>query len=58
MYLSQVTLTIYHDNIFIFRDPSVAMDAYQNGEGAKEAEFQRIAQNISTNIQKISQNGE
>ncbi|XP_037077668.1 LOW QUALITY PROTEIN: syntaxin-7-like [Pollicipes pollicipes] len=34
------------------------MDAYQNGEGAKEAEFQRIAQNISTNIQKISQNGE
>jgi len=33
------------------------MDAgYQNGEGAKEAEFQRIAQNISTNIQKISQN--
>ncbi|KAF0309688.1 Syntaxin-12 [Amphibalanus amphitrite] len=38
------------------RDPSVTMDAYQNGEGAKEAEFQRIAQNISTNIQKISQN--
>lgn len=37
-------------------DPANNMDAYQNGEGAKEAEFQRIAQNISTNIQKISQN--
>lgn len=30
--------------------------SYQNGAPAKEAEFQRLAQNIGTNIQKIIQN--
>lgn len=31
-------------------------NSYQNGAPAKEAEFQRLAQNIGTNIQKIIQN--
>jgi hypothetical protein len=30
---------------------------YQNGS-VREADFQRLAQNIGTNIQKILQNGE
>ena len=33
-------------------------NSYQNGSTAKETEFQRLAQNIGTNIQKIQQNGE
>ena len=32
-------------------------NSYQNGSTAKETEFQRLAQNIGTNIQKIQQNG-
>ncbi len=32
--------------------------SYQNGSPSKEAEFQRLAQNIGSNIQKIIQNGE
>ena len=31
--------------------------SYQNGAPSKEAEFQRLAQNIGSNIQKIIQNG-
>jgi len=31
-------------------------NSYQNGSTAKETEFQRLAQNIGTNIQKIQQN--
>ena len=33
-------------------------NSYQNGTSARETEFQRLAQNIGTNIQKILQNGE
>ena len=32
-------------------------NSYQNGTSARETEFQRLAQNIGTNIQKILQNG-
>ena len=32
-------------------------NSYQNAAPSKEAEFQRLAQNIGTNIQKIIQNG-
>ena len=31
--------------------------SYQNGAPSKEAEFQRLTQNIGSNIQKIIQNG-
>ena len=33
-------------------------NSYQNSSSARETEFQRLAQNIGTNIQKIQQNGE
>ena len=33
-------------------------NSYQNGTSARETEFQRLAQNVGTNIQKILQNGE
>ena len=32
-------------------------NSYQNSASARETEFQRLAQNIGTNIQKIQQNG-
>ena len=32
-------------------------NSYQNGSVSKEAEFQRLAQSIGTNIQKMIQNG-
>ena len=32
-------------------------NSYQNSNSARETEFQRLAQNIGTNIQKIQQNG-
>ena len=32
-------------------------DSYQNGGGRRETDFQRLAQNIGSNIQKILQNG-
>nr|UEK51383.1 syntaxin 7-like protein [Parasacculina yatsui] len=32
------------------------MDSYQSGESAREAEFQRLSQTVSSNIQKIIQN--
>lgn len=32
-------------------------NSYQNSSSARETEFQRLAQNIGTNIQKIQQNG-
>ena len=32
-------------------------NSYQNSTSARETEFQRLAQNIGTNIQKIQQNG-
>lgn len=32
-------------------------NSYQNATPSREAEFQRLAQNIGTNIQKIIQNG-
>ena len=37
----------------------LSMDSYQNGSGGsvREADFQRLSQNIGTNIQKILQNG-
>jgi len=31
-------------------------NSYQNSTSARETEFQRLAQNIGTNIQKIQQN--
>ena len=31
-------------------------NSYQNSSSARETEFQRLAQNIGTNIQKIQQN--
>ena len=33
-------------------------NSYQNSSSARETEFQRLAQNIGTNIQKIQQNGQ
>ena len=33
-------------------------NSYQNSSSARETEFQRLAQNIGTNIQKIQQNGD
>ena len=33
-------------------------NSYQNSSTARETEFQRLAQNIGTNIQKIQQNGQ
>ena len=36
------------------------MDSYQNGPGGggvREVDFQRLTQNVGTNIQKILQNG-
>ena len=33
-------------------------NSYQNGTSARETEFQRLAQNVGTNIQKILQNGQ
>ena len=32
-------------------------NSYQNGTSARETEFQRLAQNVGTNVQKILQNG-
>lgn len=32
------------------------MDSYQSGEASREAEFQRLSQTVSSNIQKIIQN--
>ena len=32
-------------------------ESYQNGGSQREADFQGLAQNIGTNIQKILQNG-
>ena len=32
-------------------------NSYQNSSSARETEFQRLAQNIGTNIQKIQQSG-
>ena len=32
-------------------------DSYQNGGGRRDTDFQKLAQNIGTNIQKILQNG-
>ena len=31
-------------------------DSYQNGGGRRDTDFQKLAQNIGTNIQKILQN--
>ena len=33
-------------------------NSYQNGTSARETEFQRLAQNVGTNVQKILQNGQ
>ena len=33
-------------------------NSYQNGTSARETEFQRLATNVGTNVQKILQNGE
>ena len=33
-------------------------DSYQNGGSRRDADFQKLAQNIGSNIQKILQNGE
>ena len=33
-------------------------NSYQNTSSGRETEFQRLAQNIGTNIQKIQQNGQ
>ena len=32
-------------------------DSYQNGGSRRDADFQKLAQNIGSNIQKILQNG-
>ena len=39
---------------------AINMDSYQNGPGGggvREVDFQRLTQNVGTNIQKILQNG-
>ena len=33
-------------------------NSYQNGTSARETEFQLLAQNVGTNVQKILQNGQ
>jgi len=37
-------------------EESINMDSYQNDGGVREVDFQRLSQNVGTNIQKILQN--
>jgi len=52
-----ITKTIVHITTEIKnKDMEGYGNSYQNGTSARETEFQRLAQNIGTNIQKILQN--
>ena len=44
---------------FVFQELEIMeySDSYQNGGSRRDADFQKLAQNIGSNIQKILQNG-